>query len=329
MMNKLLKSTLLLSVAASVAFSAPAVRFNAIQGDQEEKYEKEFLPALEDATGFSLSDPHEKIDDAYHKRYGNPKDPDFDKAWTTNLDNLGFFSISNDKALYSILRKSPEAAGFQPFNLHIYKTKAENVTYVGHLDPGTMLDITGVTDKSVRAEYIKMFEPLDAYVTKEFGGKVSTSEYTKLPAKPMMTFEFDVPAGVDITEWTEEFQETFEGAFEDKHYIIAGFKNFKETYEEDLEMEFPEYDAFFVYGLCHFTFSYNVFNKGRPDAGAFAPCAMYFYIKPGTNKMVVGMPRLSVWTAVMELKDPAKVEWTKTIDKEIISIMNSLGAKEI
>ena len=329
MMNKLLKSTLLLSVAASVAFSAPAVRFNAISGDQEEKYEKEFLPSLEDATGFSLSDPHEKIDDAYHKRYGNPKDPDYDKAWTTNLDNLGFFSISNDKALYSILKKAPEAAGFQPFNLHIYKTKAENVTYVGHLDPGTMLDITGVTDKSVRAEYIKMFDPLDAYVTKEFGGKVSTSTYSKLPAKPMMTFEFKVPKGVDITEWTEEFQEGFEEAFEAKHYIIAGFKNFKETYEEDLELEFPEYDAFFVYGLCHFTFSYNVFNKGRPDAGAFAPCAMYFYIKPGTNTMVVGMPRLSVWTAVMELKDPAQIEWTKKIDKEIISIMNSLGAKEI
>ena len=329
MIHKLFKSTLLLSVAASVAFSAPAVRFNIIEGDQEEKYEKEFLPALEDATGFSLSDPHEKIDDAYHKRYGNPKDPDYDKEWTTNLDNLGFFSLSNDKALYPLLKKSPEIAGFQPFNLHIYKTKAENVTYIGHLDPSTMLDITGVTDKSVRAEYIKMFEPLDAYVTKEFGGKVVTSEYSNLPAKPMMTFEFDVPKDADITEFVEEFQENFEEAFEDKHYIIAGYKNFKETYEEDLEMEFSEYDAFFVYGLCHFTFSYNVFNKGRPDAGVFAPCAMYFYIKPNTNKMIVGMPRLSAWTAVMELKDPKKVEWTKSIDKEIISIMNNLGGKDI
>ena len=329
MINKLIKSTLLLSVAASVAFAAPAARFNVIPGDQEDKYEEKFLPSLEDATGFSLSDPHEKINDAYEKRYGNPKDPDYDKAWTTNLDNLGFFSISNDKALYPILKKAPQAAGFQPFNLLIYKKIAENVTYIGHIDPATMLDITGVKDKAVRAEYIKMYEPLDAYVTKEFGGKIKKTSYSKLPAKPMMTFEFDVPKGADVTEFTEDFQEKFEGAFEDKHYIIAGFKNFKETYEEDLEMPFPEYDAFFVYGLCHFTFSYNIFNKGRPDAGVFAPCAMYFYIKPGTNKMVVGMPRLSVWAAVMEFKDPKKVEWTKKIDTEIISIMKSLGAKEI
>ena len=329
MISKLIKSTIALSLVATVAFSADAVRFNVISGDQEEKYEKEFLPALEEATGFSMSDPHEKINDAYATRYGNPEDPDYDKAWTTNLDNLGFFSISNDIALYPILKKAPQAAGFAPFNLLIYKNKAEDVTYVGHVDPAAMLDITGVKDAAARDAFIKMYEPLDAYVTKEFGGKITTSSYDKLPAKPMMTFEFDVPAGVDIVEWTEGFQEGFEGAFEEKKYIIAGFKNFKETYEEDLEMEFSEYDSFFVYGLCHFTFSYNIFNKGRADGGVFAPCAMYFYIKPGTNKMVVGMPRLSVWTSIMKFTDKDKIEWTKRIDDEIIALMLELGAKEI
>lgn len=327
MMNNLLKSTLLLSLGVSLALAKPASHFNVIGGDQEEKYEKEFLPLMEEKTGFTLSDPHEKINDAYADRYGNPKDPDYDKDWTTNLDNLGFFSISNDKALYSILKTSPQAAGFQPFNQHIYKVKSENVTYIGHLDPNTMLDITGVTNKADREAYVKMYEPLDALVTKEFGGKVITTEYTALPAQPMMTFEFEIDRSGDLTEWAESFQETLEAAFEEKKYIIAGFKNFKETYEDDLELDFAEYDQFFVYALCHFTFSYNVFNKGRPDAGVFAPCAMYFYIKAGTNTMVVGMPRLSVWAAVMEIKDPVKVKWTETIDNEIIAIMKSLGAK--
>ncbi|MBL1244711.1 MAG: hypothetical protein COA39_010045 [Sulfurimonas sp.] len=329
MIKKIITSTLLLSLSVSIALAQPASRFNVIDGDQEEKYEKEFLPTLEDATGFSLSDPHEKINDAYSKRYGNPEDPDYDKAWTTNLDNLGFFSISNDVALYPILKTSPQAAGFQPFNLLIYKKIAEDKTYIGHIDPNTMLNITGVTNEADRAAYVKMYEPLDAYVTKEFGGEIITTEFTKLPAQPMMTFEFPVDRSGDVVEWAEEFQEGLEAAFEDKKYIIAGFKNFKETYEDDLEMEFSEYDQFFVYGLCHFTFSYNVFNKGRPDAGVFAPCAMYFYIKEGSNTMVVGMPRLSVWASVMELKDPAKIKWTETIDNEIIEIMKSLGAKEI
>ena len=329
MISKLIKSTVVLSLLATVAFSADAVRFNVISGDQEDKYEKEFLPSLEKATGFSMSDPHEKIDDAFALRYGNPKDPDYDKAWSASLDNLGFFSISNDKALYPILKKAPQVAGFAPFNLLIYKNKSEDVTYVGHIDPAAMLDITGVEDKGAREAFVKMYEPLDAYVTQELGGKVTTSSYDKLPAKSMMNFEFDIPAGVDVVAWTEEFQEGFEGAFEDKKYIIAGFKNFKETYEEDLGMEFGEYDAFFVYSVCHFTLSYNIFNKGRADAGVFAPCAMYFYIKPGTNKMVVGMPHLSVWAAVMKFTDKAKIDAAKVIDAEIVSIMKSLGAKEI
>jgi len=329
MMNNLVKSALLVSLAATVAFSAPANRFNVISGDIEEKYEKEFIPSLEAATGFSVSDPHEKINDAYEARYGNPKDPDYDKAWSTNLDNLGFFSITNDAALLKILESSPQAAGFAPFNLHTYKKKSENVSYVGHLDPRTMADITGITNPKDRAAFIDMYKPLDAYVTKFFGGKVVESTFSgKLPAKPMMTFEFEVDRSGDVVEWAEEFQGKFEAIFEEHKYIIAGFKNFHSTYE-DLETPMKGYDQFFVYGLCHFTFSYNIFNKGRPDAGVFAPCAMYFYIKEGSNKMVVGMPRLSVWSAVMELKDPEHIKWVKKVDDEIVSLMKKLGGKEI
>ena len=81
MISKLIKSTVAFSLVATVAFGADAVRLNVIDGDQEEKYEKEFLPSLEAATGFSVSDPHEKINDAYEKCYGNPEDPDYDKGW--------------------------------------------------------------------------------------------------------------------------------------------------------------------------------------------------------------------------------------------------------
>ena len=330
MWKKFISSTIAFSLAASVAFGADAVRFNEIKGDVGEKYEKLVLgDALENAVGFAVSDPHERINDAYAKRYGNPEDPDYDKEWTTNLDNLGFFSVTNDKALHDILLKDPEVAGFSPFNLLIYKKKSEDKTYIGHVVPETMLDITGVKNKESRKAFIEMFNPLDKWVTDTFGGKVEISKMKQaLPAKPMMTFEYKFDRPEDLSEFTDEFQENFEAAFEDKHYIIAGFKNFKETYE-DLEMPFEKYDAFFVYGLCHFTFSYNLFNKGRPDAGVFAPCSMYFYIKKDSNTMVIGMPRLSTWVSVMDIKDPKKVEWTKIIDSEIISIMKSLGAKEI
>ncbi len=326
MINRLIKTTVALSLAASVAFAAPAVRFNAIEGDVGAKYEELIGKNLRENTGFALSDPHAKINVAYGERYGNPEDPDYDKDWTENLDNLGFFSISNDVALHDILIKAPQAAGFQPFNLHIYKKKAENKTYIGHIVPETMLDITGVTDPAVRKTYVDMYAPLDKWVTDNFGGKIEISEYKSLPAKPMMKFEIPVDRSGEY--FIEDFQYALEDAFEEKDYIIAGYKNFKETYT-DLGMPFDEYDKFFVYGLCHFTFSYNIFNKDRPDAGAFAPCAMYFYIKKDSDTMIVGMPRLSTWASVLEIKDPVKMQSILDLDKEIIEIMKSLGAKEI
>ena len=328
MINKLIKSTVALSIAASVAFGAQGVMFNVTKGDAEKKYESMINEKIE-SIGWILSDPHERINDAYEKRYGNPKDPDYDKkGWTKNLDNLGFFSIANDEALRPLLIKAPELGGFSPFNLHIYKKVNENKTYVGHIVPDTMLDIVGVKDAQVRKEFNAMFPSLDAMVQKEIGGNIEISEFTALPAKPMMNFEIKFDKPDDLTEYLEGFQEQFEEAFEDKKYIIAGFKDFKETYA-DLELPFEEYDAYFVYSLCHFTYSYNIFNKGLPEAGAFAPCSMYLYVKKDTNTLVIGMPKLDNWVAVMNMKDKKMKKSVVDLDNEIISIMKSLGAKEI
>jgi len=63
--------------------------------------------------------------------------------------------MSNDKALRDILLTSPQAAGFQPFNLLIYKKKAEDFTYIGHIAPETMLDITGVTNQKTEKHILK------------------------------------------------------------------------------------------------------------------------------------------------------------------------------
>ena len=328
MINKIVKTTVALSLAATVVFGANGARLNVIDGDATEKYEHERSSSLE-ATGFGVSDPHEGVHDAYAKRYGNTEDPDYDKDWKKNLDSLSFIALTNDKALHPLLKVAPEVAGFAPFNQLIYKKASENKTYIGHLDPTTMLDIVGVKDAAVRKDFIAMYDPLDKWTTDTFGGKVETTTFDALPAKTMMKFEVKFDRPEDITDFTGAFQEKYEAAFEDKKYIIAGFKNFKETYQEDLGMEFAEYDSFFVYSLCHFTFSYNVFNKGRPDGGVFAPCSMYAYIKKDSNTMVIGMPTLANWTAVLNIQDPVKQEWVKKIDAEIVSIMKSMGAKEI
>ncbi len=191
-----------------------------------------------------------------------------------------------------------------------------------------MLDVVGIKDKATREKFSAMFPALDELVQKEIGGKVEITEYTSLPKEPMMNFEITFDRPEDLSDYIDEFQENFEAAFEESDYIIAGYKNFKESYS-DLELEFDRYDAYFVYSLCHFTYSYNIFNKGRPDAGTFAPCSMYMYIEKDSNKLIIGMPKLANWTAVLNMKDKVMNQSVEDLDKEIIKIMKDLGAKEI
>lgn len=320
-LNKLLSGAVALSLAAAVSYAAPGVRFNVADGNTEEAYNKLVNEKIQ-TIGYVLSDPHERINDGYAEKYG-----------ATNLDNLGFMSITNDEGLRPLLIADPRIGGFSPFNLHVYKLKNEDKTYVGHIVPETMLDIVGVQDKKTREGFIALFPSLDELVQKEIGGKVGISEYKALPEEPMMEFTFTFDRPDEIEDYVDEFQEGFEELFEEKKYIIAGYKNFRETYD-DLELDFEKYDAYFVYSLCHFEFSNGIFNMdakathtARPDAGAFAPCSMYMYIEKDQNVMHVGMPKLENWIKVMDIKDPVKVKAIKGLDAQIIDMMKTLGGK--
>jgi uncharacterized protein (DUF302 family) len=269
--------------------------------------------------GFSVTDPHKKINDAYKEKYGS-----------TVMTTLDFFPIVHEAKLKALLEKEPRLAGFNPFDLYSYQRKNEKTLHVGHLTPETILDILKIQDKDLRSAYTATFADLDKQIQKTLGGTTTTVEYDALPEDTMMNFEITVPRDKDLGDWIDDFQEKFEEVFEEKKYIIAGFWNFKEAYEETPD-KFATYDAFWTYSLCHFTFSYNMFDhkNGRPEAGIFAPCTMYMYIKKGSNKLVIGMPKLANWQAVNSIKDPKKIELIKGLDKEIPSIMReALGAQE-
>jgi len=330
-LNKFLAGMVVV-LSASVALATVGATFNVAKGDKEDAYNEMINNKIE-SIGFILSDPHEHVDHAYKGKYGTENidgklNPSYDPDYKTVLDNLGFFSIAHDEKLRTLLIKAPELGAFSPFNLYIYKMANEDKTYVGHINPDTMLDIAGVKDEGVRREFNAMFPALDAMVDKEIGGTREVVEYDKLTAKPMMEFEIEFDRPEDIDDYIDEYQEAFEEAFEGNKYIIAGYKNFKEAYD-DMEADFDKYDAYFVYSICQFPFSYSVFNKGRADAGLFAPCSMYMYIEKDSNKLIVGMAKLENWVAVLGIKDAIMLKDIQTIDKEVVEMMKELGAKEL
>jgi len=266
--------------------------------------------------GFTLTDPHKRVNDHYKEKYGS-----------TKLDFLSFQSIVNDAKIKPLLNIDPRIAGFSPFNLLGYKKLSDKQTVVTHLMPEAILDIIGIEDKKLREAYIESFVELDALIEKELGGTKSYIEYDKFAEKRMMNFELAFDRPKDLSDFVDDFQEKFEETFEEGGYLIAGYYDFKENGEDTI----PEYDLFWTYALCHFKFSYTVFDNegGRPQAGIYAPCAMYMYVKKGTSTLVIGMPTLANWGATLKIDDPKRAELIKQLDKEIPELLMGLGAKEV
>ena len=60
-------------------------------------------------------------------------------------------------------------------------------------------------------------------------------------------------------------------------------------------------------------------NPGaRPEAGLFAPCTMYMYIRKGTNKLVIGMIRLHNWSDTLDIKDKTRLGLIEQLDEEYL-----------
>lgn len=285
-------------------------------------YDKSFDKEFDDFTrkdlakiGFFLNDPHHRVNDAYEMEFG--------KTW---LDVLGFNSIMHEETVRPMLNQDPRLAGFSPFNLLFYRKKSDMQSVIAHLTPEAILDILEIDDKQMREKYIDSFKPLDALLEKKFGGKKSYIPMKGMADDPMMNFEIAFDEPEDIDDFLDEFQEEFETAFETKGFVIAGFYNIKESFNSEEDV-MPGYTAFWSYALCHIPFSYTIFDgpNALPEAGIFAPCSMYVYVKKGENKIVLGMPTLASWAAAMDIKDPAKLKKIHELDVQIPAVIHSLG----
>jgi len=292
--------------------------FYTIDGDIQDKYNNLAETKLK-SIGFNLTDPHKRVNDQYETKYGS-----------TILDVLSFMPVVNDNVVLPLLNIDPRMAGFAPFNMLIEKKLDENVTHVGHLQPKVMLDILGITNQEVREKFTTTFTSLDAMIEKELGGKKSIMPYKKLPEKTMINYEYAFETPEDMDDFIDEFQNNFELAFIDKGYLIAGFHNFMEA-TDDAEEILSDYNAFWTYSLCHLEFSYGMFDNegGHPEAGLFAPCTMYMYIKKGSNKIVIGMFRLHNWSDTLDITDANRLALVEKLDTEIPEILENYGMKAV
>ena len=265
--------------------------------------------------GFFLNDPHKRVNDVYEKNFGS-----------TSLETIGFSPILNESVVRPLLTKDPRLGGFSPFNLVQYRKKSDKKTVITHLTAEAILDILEIDDNEIREKYISSFVPLDNLIEEKLGGEKSYLPLVGLTNDRMMNFEIPFEEPEDIDTVLDEFRDNIEYAFLIKGYIIAGFYNIKESFNSD-DSVMEDFTSFWTYSLCHLPFSYAVFDGDNPipEAGIFAPCSVYMYVKEGENKLVIGMPTLRTWAVALGITDREKLKKIVQLDEEIPEIFKSLG----
>ena len=271
--------------------------------------------------GFTASSNNEHIENHYFNKYKEK-----------NLDLLNFYTLVNIEDLRELLIANPDFGAYAPFNLLAYKKLEQeeggDTTWYGHLNTETMLKIIGDGDKARKDKFRAMMSKIDKHVQSE----MKPTEHKKLtysqtlPKKPLLKMVKKIGEVEDIEEFVEDFISEHNGLFKKNEFIIAGFLDIKFEYD-DLELDFDEYDAYWVSSLCHFEFSNTVFNHGSPHAGAFAPCSVYFYIPKGSNELHVGYASVDNWLVTTGIKDPKKIAYMKKISASVIRVFKELGFK--
>ena len=322
MMNykKVLGIVLFVAVSLSGVFAAGETKKSTvvytIKGNVEDRYYEMMDKPIKDM-GYRLPDPRKHVNQVYKSEYGS-----------TTLEVLSFMTIVNDKGVKPLLEIDPKLAGFNPFNVVIYKHQDKDETVISHLTAEAIIEILGITDQTVITAYTKQMEELDGLIAKTFpSAVVSHSTYEGDVKDAMLHYEIDFERPEDLDDYIDEIQEKVDDTFTEKGYIMAGFFDYKMGKPDLL----PSYDAFWTFSLCHFPFSYTVFdNEGAmPEIGVFAPCTMYMYIKKDSNTLVIGMPKLSNWNRFFTLNSKKREDFFNKLAKEIPEVFNEIGAKEI
>jgi len=307
----------LMAVGIAQAEGKITAEFYASKGNVEKQFDDVMKNKIE-AAGFQIMKANTHIENFYYEKYKEK-----------GVEMISFYDIINKKAIRPLLLKNPDFGAFTPFNYLIYKTldsKKDNFTWYGHLDADMMLDIIGEQDAASRDAFKKMIGDLDDIVKKELK-PVKTHIFKRSKPLPKVTLtkmvkKFDAPE--DMEEFIDDFVSEHDGKFSQHNFIIAGFIDLKFEYS-DMDLAFEKYDAYWVSLLCHFEFSNSIFNRGKPYAGMFAPCSIYFYIPKGKNELHVGYSSVTNWISGLDFTDAKRIEYMKSIDAEVVETFKELG----
>jgi uncharacterized protein (DUF302 family) len=252
----------------------------------------------------------------------NMNEPFIKQFKESKFQTYNLFTFYKKDVVLELAKKYSNVGLFAPMSMSIYSKKGSNSISVSMLSAKAMAKIMGI--KGEEKILIDLKKLVIATLKKAMPkGKFDKPSYKIAKPKGELVTHFSME--MDKDEWEDELEDLkmgLEGDFATNGFIIAGFNNLGDDFEE---ANYNGYDFYEVYSICKLPVIYTI-AKTHPEAGAFAPCSLYFEKKHGQDIMNVAFPSVYNWISSMGLEGKKDIEVLKDAQTRMTNILK--GATE-
>ena len=238
----------------------------------------------------------------------------------SGFDTYNLFTFYKTDAVLELVKKYPNVGLFAPMSMSIYTKKGEKTISVSSLTAEAMAKIMKAPrdDKTLIALKKLVRETLQKALPK---GVFGTPKYAINKPKGELVTTFTME--MDAEEWEDELDEFkmgFEGELAPNGFVIAGFNNLGDEFEE---AKYEAYDFYEVYSICKLPVIYTI-AKAHPEAGAFAPCSLYLNKQKNNNILTIAFPSVYNWLSSMSIENKEDIQTLEVAQEGMKKILSGL-----
>ncbi len=222
----------------------------------------------------------------------------------------------------NIIQRYPSIGLFTPLSMAIFTQKGSDRINVSYLTSDALSKITKIPQKELK--------PLEMAVRKALMYALPKGEYEVLEyeiSKTDKTLVTKTQLELDSKKWAEEI-ETFIEELEKKLELVGFVQASYTDINYDLKKnKNNQYDFFASESICKLPVIYSV-SKLRPEAGAFAPCAISIYKKKKENTLYIEYPNVYNWISSLSLEDKESIDILLKSQQQLDSILKKINEKK-
>jgi len=239
---------------------------------------------------------------------------------SSGFDTFHLFTFYKKEAVLELVKKYPNVGLFAPMSMSIYTKTGDKTISVSSLTVEAMAKIMKAPkeDKTLLALRALVKKTLKSVMPQ--GSFENAKHEIQTPQGSLVT---EYTMEMDAKDWDEELEDlkmSLEGEIAPNGFVIAGFNNLGDEFEES---KYEVYDFYEVYSICKLPVIYTI-AKTRPEAGAYAPCSLYLYKKKNDKMMHIGFPSVYNWISSMAIKDTEEIKVLEAAQKGMNKILKSL-----